>query len=251
MALIGAWGLVTVGLRWTFWGVAAVQALSAAPLFFAPNVPVLASAPGAFQAARRGMALFVSDGWMGGTVYYVWQAVLFISLGRSLAAYGGAVALAALVGAVVGLVFGRHIDRGHGQRAVVLAYTVTAGVVLLRAASLSSPWLAVIGNASGAFVTALAGPALMTAVYNLAKGSPCPLRFHIATEGAWDVGCGSGALTAAALSAAGVSLAVAILLALPAAALCAWLLWRYYGANPAAAEVEVALPLVPAPPGPL
>ena len=246
--LIGAWGLVTVGARWTFWGVAAVQALSATPLFFAPNVPVLATAPGAFKAARRGMALFVTDGWMGGTLYYVWQAVLFISLGRSLAAFGGAMALAALAGAVIGLLFGRHIDRGHGQRAVVVAYAVTAGVVLVRAASLGSPWLAVIGKASGAFIAALAGPALMTAVYNLAKASPCPLRFHIATEGAWDVGCGSGALTAAALAAAGVSLALAILLALPAAALSAWLLWRYYGADPAAGEIEVAAPLVIAEP---
>jgi MFS transporter, DHA1 family, inner membrane transport protein len=248
--LIGAWGLVTAGPRWTFWAVAGVQVLSAVPLFFAPDVPVLASAPGAFKAARRGMALFITDGWMGGTLYYVWQAVLFISLGRNIAAYGGAVALAALVGAVIGLVFGRHIDRGHGQRAVIVAYAVTAGVILVRAGSLSSPWLAIIGNASGAFVAALAGPALMTAVYNLAKASPCPLRFHIATEGAWDVGCGSGALTAAALAAAGVSLAVAILLALPAAALCAWLLWRYYGANPAAAEVEIALPLFAEPPAP-
>jgi hypothetical protein len=36
----------------------------------------------------------------------------------------------------------------------------------------------------------------------MAKRSPCPLRFHIATEGGWDLGCGMGCLLAAALSAA-------------------------------------------------
>jgi len=248
--LIGAWSLVTVGPIWTFWAVAAVQALSAVPLLFAPNVPVLAAAPGVFRAARPGMALLAADGWLGGTFYFVWQVALFVSLGRSLAAYGGAVALAALVGAVIGLFLGRHIDRGHGRRAVIIAYAVTAGVVLVRAASLGSPWLAVAGNALGAFVSALVIPAEMTAVYNLAKASPCPLRFHIATEGAWDVGCGSATLVAAALSAGGVSLAAALLLALPACGASAWMLWRYYGANPAAGDVEIALPLFAEPPAP-
>jgi len=248
--LLGAWGLVTVGPTWTYWAVAAVQALSAAPLLFAPDVPVLASAPGAFRASGPGMALFVIEGWLGGSVYFVWQVVLFVSLGRDFAAYGGAVALAALVGAIIGLLFGRHIDRGHGRRAAVIAYAVTAGVVLVRAASLQTPWLAILGNALGAFSVALTAPAMMTAVYNLAKASPCPLRFHIATEGAWDIGCGSAALAAAALALAGVSLAVALLLALPAIAVCIWLLWRYYGANPSAAEIELALPLIPEPPAP-
>jgi len=248
--LLGAWSLVTVGPSWTYLAVAAVQALSAAPLLFAPDVPVLATAPGAFRAARSGMAIFAIDGWLGGSYYFVWQVVLFVSLGRSLAAYGGAVALAALVGAVIGLFFGRHIDRGHGRRAVIIAYAVTAGVVLVRAASLHTPWLAVVGNALGAFVVALLLPAMMTAVYNLAKASPCPLRFHIATEGAWDIGCGSAALTAAALAASGISLAASLLLALPAIGLCAWLLWRYYGANPAAAEIEIPMPLIPEPPAP-
>jgi MFS family permease len=196
------------------------------------------------------MALFALDGWLAGSFYYVWQVVLFVSLGRDLAAYGGAVALAALVGAVVGLLFGRHIDRGHGRRAVAIAYATASAVVLIRAASLHTPWLAVVGNALGAFVTVLIAPTMMTAVYNLAKASPCPLRFHIATEGAWDIGCGSAALAAAALAAGGVSLAAALLLALPACGLCIWRLWRYYGANPTAGDIEAPLTQILEPPAP-
>jgi hypothetical protein len=241
--LLGAWALVTAGPRWTFAGVALIQALSAVPLLGAPNVRIAPTAPGAFRAAWQGIALFMSDGWLAACYYFVWQIALFISLGRSVAAYGGAMALAALVGAAVGLLFGRHIDRGHGRRAVALAYGVAAAVVLLRAASLGSPWLAVAANAAGALVSALVLPAMMTAVYNLAKASPCALRFHIAAEGGWDIGCGAGCLVAAAIGAAGGSLAFAMLLALLGAGASTWLLWRYYRVNPSVGGVEIEAPL--------
>jgi len=121
-------------------------------------------------------------------------------------------------------------------------------VVLMRAASIGSPWLAVGANAAGSLVVALMAPAIMTAIYNLAKASPCPYRFHVAAEGAWDAGCAGGALTAAALAASGAPMALAILGALPAAAIAAWLLWRYYGAHPALGGVDVAPLLAGEPP---
>jgi hypothetical protein len=43
---------------------------------------------------------------------------LFVSLHESIPAYGGAMALAGLVGAACGLVLGRYIDTGHGRRVV-------------------------------------------------------------------------------------------------------------------------------------
>ena len=141
--------------------------------------------------------LFLADGAFAAGYHYVWQIALFISLGESFSAYGGAMALAALVGAACGLVLGRHIDAGYGRRSVLIAYAVATVVVLLRAASVGSPWLAVTANAAGAFSSALMMPAMMTALYNLAKASPCPLRFHIVTEGAWDIGCGGACLIAA------------------------------------------------------
>lgn len=201
--LVGAWGLVTGGPQITFGVVALVQALSILPLLGAPNVSVKPVAAGVLHAARAGFALFITEGWMGACFYYVWQIALFVSLGRSLTNYGGAMALAALVGAVTGLLIGRHIDAGGGRRAVILAYTATAGLALLRTLSVGSPWLAVAANAPGPFVGALLLPAEMTAVYNLAKASPCPFRFHIMTEGGWDLGAASGALIAAGLAAAG------------------------------------------------
>ena len=249
--LIGAWALVTIGPRPAFAAVAAVQALSALPLLGAPNVRVLAEAPGAFRAARLGMAIFVLDGWLAASFYFVWQIALFVSLGKNLANYGGAMALAALVGAVVGMVLGRHIDRGHGRRAVIIAYISVAALTLMRALSVGSPWLAVAANAPGAIVAGLLLPAEMTAVYNLAKASPCAFRFHIFSEGGWDVGAGAGCLIAAALAASGQSFAISILLAVPGSAVAGWLLWRYYGANPTAGGIEVPIAVVLEPPAPL
>jgi hypothetical protein len=71
---------------------------------------------------------------------------------------------------------------------------------------------------------------MMTRVYNLAKASPCPLRFMMATEAGWDVGCCASALTGAALTAAGVPLSASILLALGGVLLGGRLLLKSYGA---------------------
>jgi hypothetical protein len=56
------------------------------------------------------------------------------------------------------------------------------------------------------------------------------------TEGGWDVGCCGACVAGAALLWLGAPLAGLILLALPAAALSAAILWRLYGrAGPMAA----------------
>jgi DHA1 family inner membrane transport protein len=96
--------------------------------------------------------------------------------------------------------------------------------------SLDSPVLAVAANAAGALAPALYVPTLMTAVYNQAKGSPCTLRFHIATEGGWDAGAATGCLAAALLLWAGAPIALGVLLSLLGAAAIFALLRRYYGA---------------------
>lgn len=239
--LLGAWALVTLGPGPMFAAVGLVQALAAVPLIGAPNVAVEAVAPGAFRAARLGVILSAADGWFDACFLFVWQIALFVSLGRSVSAYGGAMALAGLVGAACGLLLGRHIDAGHGRRAVVIAYTVMATVVLLRAASFGSPWLAVAANAFGALLGSLMLPA-GTAISNLAKASPCPLRFHIATEAGWDAGCFTACLVAVALFASGIPLSMAILLALPALAVAAWLLRRCYARDATAAAPPPIIP---------
>ena len=238
--LIGAWLILTAGPAWMFGSVAAVEALSVLPLLAAPNVMPPREAPGAWRAARQGVTLFLLDGWQGACIYYVWQVALFVSLGSSIGAFGGAVALAALVGAALTLLLGRHVDRGGGRRTAVLACVVTVALTLTQAAAFGHLWLAVAANALAAVATALITPAISTPLYNLSQASPCPFRYNIATEGAWDIGCGSGMLTAAAISALGGSLSLMLLTALPAIGGLFWLLWRYYGAHPSDGGVQIA-----------
>jgi MFS transporter, DHA1 family, inner membrane transport protein len=237
--LIGAWLILTAGPFWMFGAVAAVEAFSALPLLAAPNVMPPSEAPGAWRAAREGVALFLLDGWQGACIYYVWQVALFVSLGSSIGAFGGAMAFAALVGAILTALFGRHIDRGGGRRTAVLAFVVTMALSLTQAAAFGHLWLAVAANALGAIATALIIPAISTPLYNLSQASPCPFRYNIATEGAWDIGAGAGVLTAAAISALGGSLSFMLLTAAPAIGGVFWMLWRYYGAHPSAGGVEI------------
>ncbi|MGA0599075.1 MFS transporter [Caulobacter sp. KR2-114] len=237
--LLGAWMLTRFGPLGGFGVVALIQAASALPLLGAPNIGIERRPAPERPQARMAMALFVADGWTAACFFFVWQVVLFISLGRNLAAYGGAAALAALAGAAAGLMTGRFIDLGHGRRAALIANLVFAVAALLRAASVGSPWLAVGANALGAFVATPVVAATMTAVYNLAKASPCALRFHVAIEGGWDLGCAAGCLTAAGLIAAGAPLSAVIGLTVLGAGANAALLWRHYAAG---ASDDAAVP---------
>jgi DHA1 family inner membrane transport protein len=226
--LVGAWMLLHAGPRLAFGAAAAVQALAALPLLALPNFRIAPSAAGAFRASLPGVALFLSDGWMGVSLAFVWPIALFLSLDSSLSAYGGAVALAAVVGAGSGLLLGRHIDAGHGRRAVALAYGLISTTLILRSLSVETAWLAVTAHALGALGGAVLGPTQMTPVYNLAKLSPCALRFHIAAEGGWDLGCCCGCLVAASLLALGAPLSAVMLLGFAGIAGQVFLLRRYY-----------------------
>ena len=97
------------------------------------------------------------------------------------------------------MLLGKHIDGGRGLPAVWLTFGSLAAVIVLRAISIDIVAMAVIANALGALVVCLYMPTLMTSVYNQAKRSPCPLRFHVATEGGWDIGGASGCVAAATL----------------------------------------------------
>lgn len=232
--------LVAFGPLVAFGSAAVLQVSAALPLFFTPEVAVAHKVPGAFKAAIPGMVLFLADGWIAAGYGFVWQIVLFLSLAESFTAFGGALALAALVGAAAGLLLGRLIDAGHGRRAVWYGLGALAVTTILRAVSPGHALLAVIANALGALVVCLYIPTLMTAVYNQAKSSPCVLRFHVAAEGAWDVGAASGCLVAATLAAFGVALSVPIMLSLLGAAALFLELRRYYAAHPTVAELALA-----------
>ena len=226
--LLTGWMLVTFGPRAAFGATAGIAALAALPLQWTPQVKVGRQVPGVFRAAVPGMLLFVADGWVAAGYVFVWQIALFVSLGENFLAYGGALAFAAVVGAVGGLTLGRHIDAGRGKQAVWYAFGTFALIVVLRAVAIGRPAIAVLANALGAFGECLYIPALMTPIYTMAKRSPCTLRFHVATEGGWDVGGATGLLAAALATGLGVSLSASILQSLAGVAVIIIILRRYY-----------------------
>jgi MFS transporter, DHA1 family, inner membrane transport protein len=237
--LATGWALATYGPNVAFYATAAVVFVAALPILGTENVRIAASAPQAFRAALRGAAVFAADGWRYGAGV-VWSIALFLSLGESFTGYGGAVALAAIVGAASGLALGRFLDLGHGRRVVWGVSALLAIVDVMRAGSYGSPALAVAANAAAALAGALYMPTLMTAIYNLAKDSPCALRFQIAADGGWDAGAAGACLTAAAMLALGAPMPLAILLSLPATAALFWLLRGYYAKAGTAQASETA-----------
>lgn len=231
--LATGWALTALGPRAAFWATAVVVTASALPLLWTPRVFVVQEAPGALRAATPGVLLFVADGWVTAGYLFVWQMALFISLGESFTAFGGALALAALLGAAAGLTLGRLIDRGHGPLAAWLSFGALGVVLVFRALSYGNATFAIFANACGALVSCLYIPTIMTAVYNRAKAAPCALRFHIATEGGWDLGGGAAALVGALLLELGAPMGAAILVALFGAMASFLLLRRHYAARAA------------------
>jgi MFS family permease len=226
--LLGAWALESFGPQWMFPAVGIVQALAILPLLGLPDVAVKREAPGAFRGARAGALIFVVHGWFTAGFIVVWQVGLFVALGTSFSAYGGAMALAALAGAAGGLLLGKRLDGGHGAYAVLFVFGGMIAATVVRAASLGSPEAAVAANAFGVFAMCFYVPTLMTAVYNLSKVSPCSLRFHMAAEGAWDIGYCAAVLLCVAFLAGGLAIGTGVLLAVPALAALGVMLRRYF-----------------------
>ncbi|HUU24309.1 MAG TPA: MFS transporter [Methyloceanibacter sp.] len=152
--------LVTYGPRVAFGVTSAFLLLGTLPLLFTPDVVVPRQVEGAYRAALPGVKLFAADGWISAGYFFVWEIALFVTLGESFVAFGGALALAALVGAVGGLVLGRLIDRGHGRKAVLYAIGALMVTIVLRAAAPGHVALAVVANALGALVICLYMPTI-------------------------------------------------------------------------------------------
>jgi hypothetical protein len=237
--LATGWALSEFGPMVAFYGTAAAVLAAALPLLGAPNVRIAAQAPGAFRAALRGARLFASDGWCYGA-FIVWQIALFMTVGESFTGFGVALAIAALVGAAASLALGRFIDLGHGRRVAWIVGAALVSVDLFRAAAYGAVTPAVAANAAASLAGAFSGPALMTAVYNLAKAAPCPMRFQIAADGGWDAGAGLACLSAATLLWLGGPMRMAILLSLPGSIALFLQLLRYYVEADAAAETAPA-----------
>jgi hypothetical protein len=104
--VVAGWILVAFGPRAAFGATSIITALAALPLLGTPKVCVARRVPGGFKAALPGTLVFMADGWLAVGFWFAWQLALFSSLGGSFLAYGGALAVSALVGAIGGVDFG-------------------------------------------------------------------------------------------------------------------------------------------------
>jgi MFS transporter, DHA1 family, inner membrane transport protein len=159
---------------------------------------------------RVGILTLVADGWVSAGTSIAWSMILFTSLGSSFGAFGTANALAAVVGALVGLLCGQRIDHGQSQR---LLRVVTAGLlagIALRAGVYWDVQLAPVANAAGAAITGLYSLLLMSAVYDRAKHTGEAYHFHLCAEAGLDVGMIFGCMTVATLVWLGVEPPLAI-----------------------------------------
>jgi len=230
--------LLTFFGPWATFGTAFVVGLAAIVPIIGIAEPPLTRAPpkGAYAAARIGAWLYFTDGWMQVSLLTAWSIVMFQALGNRYDSFGGTLSLAALAGAIGGMLFGRFIDRGHGRKAVWINAAILAGGLVLRSLAVGHA-AAVVAVAVGA--TLLSGlylPSWMTPAYNAAKSSPCMLRFQFAAEAGWDIGGALAGVIAALICFLKLPLAAAILLALPMVLLQALLLDRSYALRFAAAE---------------
>ncbi len=198
--LVGSFLLIYAGPFYAFATAATIEALAILPLLSAPNFDVLENAVLEPKTKRYASLLFFTDGLITSCNFFVWVIALFQTLGSNFGSFGGAIAFAGLAGAVMSLGIGRMIDLGHHRRSTQIAYGAMAIIILLKALGFATPWSAVAVSALGAAIFPIYMSVLMSRIYNMAKASACPLRFKVATEGAWDLGTGMGCLTAAALT---------------------------------------------------
>jgi MFS transporter, DHA1 family, inner membrane transport protein len=182
-----------------FGTVAIAMALSTVPVLFGPDLAVADQAEMPREARVAARTILFADGLRSGSFHFTWLIALFLTLGSNYAAFGGAMALSGLVGAVGGLFLGRAIDLGRGLAAVQIGFAALGVAAVARMFGWPVPFLAVAANAAAALAWPLYATAFNARVYNLARQSPCPLRFHIVAEGGWDLGTCLSCLAAAAL----------------------------------------------------
>ena len=153
---------------------------------------------------------------------------MFRVLAERFDSFGLLLTIAALGGALGGMVLGRFIDIGYGRCSVCLNAIILAVGLILKSFSAGSP-SAVIGITIGTTLfSGLYFPYWMTAVYNASKIAPCTFRFQFASEGGWDLGGIFSCISAAVVCVANLPIEAVILLALPMVAVQALLVDASY-----------------------
>jgi DHA1 family inner membrane transport protein len=225
---------------WIAFGAAfSIQVAAVFPLLYVEEPKITQPSPrGAFAAARVGVLLFIADGWIQNGSATAWSIVMFRALDQRFDNFGGLLAVAALGGALGGMVLGRFIDMGHARRSVWLNAVILAVGLILKSVCDSDP-LAVVGIAIGTTLfSGLYVPYWMTAVYNASKIAPCTFRFHFISEGGWDAGGALACLVAAGVCAVNLPIELVIALAIPMVAVQAMLVDASHIAHESAAASD-------------
>jgi hypothetical protein len=215
---------------WTAFGTAfAIQITAIYPLLHVAEPKITQPSPrGAIAAAKVGILLFFADGWIQSGSTTAWSIIMFKALAERFDNFGGVLAVAALGGALGGVILGRYIDMGHARRTVLFNAVILALGLILKSFSADNP-VAVIGITIGTTLfSGLYFPYWMTAVYNASKIAPCTFRFQFASEGGWDAGGIFASLVAAVVCTANLPIEAVIVLALPVVALQAHLVDASY-----------------------
>ncbi|MFN3425282.1 MAG: MFS transporter [Novosphingobium meiothermophilum] len=208
--------------------IALIQLLAGLPFLGAANPAIEADTTADPAMVRRGRRLYFAEGLQTGCAVVVWNLALFVTLGQSFEHFGGALALAGLGAAAGSLIIGRLIDGGRAQHSLALAYGLGAAVLIAKAVAWQAPLPALIATALGALVTPMLATAMLSPLYAMAQRSQCTLRFNMATEGGWDLGCSTAALGAAAVLASGLGYTLPILTGLAALGTIWWGLAAWY-----------------------
>jgi hypothetical protein len=217
--------------------VSAAMLASGIPFLFVPNTAIPENAILPPAKSRQARIIMFTDGLRAAFFHFTWLLVLFETLGENFASFGGALAFSGLIGGAFGLIAGKSIDLGHGQRARQFAYGAMALAGIARAFGYPLPWPAILANAVAAIAWPMYGTVLNGRLYDLAKQSPCTLRYHVVAEGGWDMGTAIGCFAAAAMIALGLSYFWPLILSLAASAIGYWVLSRSFGV---AATVKIA-----------
>lgn len=194
--------------------VGVIMACSAIPLLYTPNIMISADAAVPAETRQLAWRIMFADGLRAGSFHFTWLIALFITLGSSFVAFGGAMSLAGIAGAVMGLLTGKLVDLGRGKRALQIGFMVLAVAILARAFGYAAVWSAVAANVIAVIVWPVYATATNSRIYNLARQSPCPLRYHVVAEGGWDLGTAASYLISAALIHFGFGYVLPLLVAL-------------------------------------
>jgi MFS transporter, DHA1 family, inner membrane transport protein len=206
----------TPTIAFTFF--AGILALSLLPLYRAQDITVQRDIVLDPHKASVGRDFFFTDGMIAST-YMMTLSGVFITFGSSYLYFGGALTLAGLAGAAASIFIGRMMDNRFAKPTLLWVYVATGLFLAFNSLAYAQVSTAIIASVIGAILGPIWYPVMMTPLYNLSKSSECPLRFHIKSEGGWDIGCGTGCAIAAAAVYAGLSLTWPMLIGVAACAM--------------------------------